>query len=288
MVLALAASLVTPAFACTEDGKSGFSPVDGTPVPVGEKSANITTEDEFNQIIDSVVDLYAPIVSSMGGKLKVARLWTDATANASASRSFGGVWNVNMYGGLARNQYITADGFRLVVCHELGHHIGGAPKNQGILGFGAWASNEGQSDYFAGLKCLRRVFLNDDNRSIVREMKDVPQVLTASCAKAYREDSEQALCVRIGMAGQSTANFLASARSKPLPDFATPDTTAVSQTNNAHPAAQCRLDTYLAGVVCEKTLNEDVSQKDEVPGTCHPTTGQTVGNRPLCWFKPKT
>lgn len=288
MALALAAafSLPTMTQACTEDGKSGFSPVDGRPVPVGEKSANIASEDDFNAIIDSVVHVYEPIVASMGGKLQVTRKWTDATANASATRSFG-VWNLNMYGGLARNEHITPDGFRLVVCHELGHHIGGAPKMPGLLGLGAWASNEGQADYFATLKCLRRVFLNDNNRAIVAEMKDVPARLTESCQKAYREDGEQAMCVRIGMAGQSTANFLASAASKPLPDFTTPDASVVSKTNNAHPAAQCRLDTYLQGVVCEKALGEDVDQKDEVRGTCHPSTGQTVGNRPLCWFKPK-
>lgn len=270
--------------ACSEDGSSGFAPHDGAPVPVGAKNANIATEDDFNHIITSVTDVYAPIVSSMGGELIVNRLWTNDTANANATRS-GAKWTLNMYGGLARHQAITPDGFALVVCHELGHHIGGAPKIGGLLSwFNKWASNEGQSDYFATLKCLRRVWVNEDNAAVMRDVV-IPETLMNSCDAAYRDVADRALCLRIGMAGLSTATFLAG--SKPAPKFETPVATAVTRTNDAHPEAQCRLDTYLQGIMCEQSFNEDVSQKEEVQGTCHPSLGQTVGNRPLCWFKPK-
>lgn len=285
LTILLALSLNLPqAFACTEDGSSGFAPVDGTPVEVGAKNANIATEEDFNAIIDSVVNVYEPIVNEMGGTLKVNRKWTDATANASATRS-GKTWTLNMYGGLARHAAITPDGFALVVCHELGHHMGGAPKVGGLLGWlNGWASNEGQADYFATLKCLRRTWLNEDNANVMREVA-IPETLRSSCEGSYRDVGERALCMRIGMAGHSTAAFLAG--SKPTPQFDTPSAVVVSKTNHAHPEAQCRLDTYLQGVLCEKTLNEDVSQKDEVQGTCHPSLGNTLGNRPLCWFKPK-
>jgi Zn-dependent protease with chaperone function len=54
-----------------------------------------------------------------------------------------------MFGGLARDPLVTKDGFSAVICHEIGHHIAGAPRK----GF-SWASNEGQADYFATTKCL--------------------------------------------------------------------------------------------------------------------------------------
>lgn len=284
-MILLALTLALPqAFACSEDGSSGFAPQDGTPVPVGAKNANIATEEDFNKIISSVTDVYAPIISSLGGELVVNRLWTNATANASAQRS-GSKWTLNMYGGLARHAAITPDGFALVVCHELGHHIGGAPKYGGLFSWAnRWASNEGQSDYFASLKCLRRVWMNEDNAAVMRDVL-IPETLRSACDASYRDMDDRALCTRIGMAGLSTATFLAG--SKPAPTFETPSTAVVRSTNNAHPEAQCRLDTYLQGVMCEKAFSEDVSQADEVQGTCHPTTGQTIGNRPLCWFKPK-
>ena len=226
----------------------------------------------------------------MGGKLEIQRKWNDGTVNAYAKQS-GSSWQVAMFGGLARHATINADGMSLVVCHELGHHIGGAPKKSGsIFGGGevnVWASNEGQADYFATLKCLRKTFLNDDNISIVSAM-EVPKALTDACTKSTKNDKEDnALCVRTGMAGKSVANLFAALSKLPEAKFDTPDTKKVSRTNDAHPKAQCRLDTYFQGSLCEISMNEDVSQKEEVKGTCHPSLGHKTGTRPLCWFKPK-
>ena len=66
-------------------------------------------------------------------------------------------WEVHMYGGLARHQAVTADGFALVVCHELGHHLGGAPQKVDWFGRLRWASNEGQADYWGTAKCFRKL-----------------------------------------------------------------------------------------------------------------------------------
>jgi hypothetical protein len=70
------------------------------------------------------------------------------------------------------------------------------------------------------------------------------------------------------------------------PKFDTPDPKVVTKTDDNHPAYQCRLDTYFQGALCEKAFTEDVSASSEVTGTCHGSTGQTTGLRPLCWFKP--
>lgn len=279
----LTLSVSSSVMACSEDGKSGFLPENDLRIPVGAKSLGGLTEAQFNAVIDKVETIYAPIVSNMGGTLKIARKWEDATVNANATRV--GVWLVNMYGGLARHQTITEDGFALVLCHEIGHHLGGAPKVSGFS-LNRWASNEGQSDYFATLKCLRKTFLNDKNTTIVRKLK-APKSLTEACAKAWPNKDDKAICVRSGMAGASVAALFAALRSQPEAKFETPDTKVVSSTDDSHPAHQCRLDTYFQGALCEASFNEDVSQKDEVKGTCHGSLGHTTGLRPLCWFKPK-
>ena len=281
----LALSLTGSVLACSEDGSSGFLPENNLRIPVGSKALGGISEAEFNAVITKIETIYAPLASRMGGNLKIARKWSDATVNANATRIGG--WNVNMYGGLARHQTITADGFALVLCHEIGHHMGGAPKVSGMLGLNRWASNEGQSDYFATLKCLRNTFLNDNNGLMVKKLK-APATLVAACAKAWPNKDDKAICVRSGMAGASVAGLFAALRSQPEAKFETPDTKVVAKTDDAHPAHQCRLDTYFQGALCEKTLNdEDVSQKEEVAGTCHTASGHKIGVRPLCWFKPK-
>jgi hypothetical protein len=281
-VLAFTLMLSGTAFTCTEDGSEGFLPENDLNIPVGAKRVGGLTEAQFNNVIEKIETIYIPLASSLGGNLKIARKWDDGTVNANATRLFG--WNVNMYGGLARHETITEDGFALVLCHEIGHHMGGAPK----VGFflNRWASNEGQSDYFATLKCLRKTFLNDDNVKVARKL-NAPKSLIQACTKQWRNLEDSAICIRSGMAGLSVSNLFAALRNKPEGKFETPDTSVVTSTNDAHPAHQCRLDTYFQGALCDVSMNEDVSQKDEVKGTCHRSLGHDIGIRPLCWFKPK-
>ena len=266
-VVALLVSGTT--LACSEDGSSGFLPENDLYIPVDAKGISTIDEREFNAVIDRIEAIYAPIAASMGGNLKIARKWTDGTVNASATRGL--AWNVNMFGGLARHNTITADGFALVLCHEIGHHLGGAPKvNSWIPLLNKWASNEGQSDYFATLKCLRRAFLSDNNPAIVKRMM-IPEILGKACTAAHQDINERAICIRNGMAGASVAALFAALRKQPEAKFETPDQKVVSKTYDNHPAHQCRLDTYFQGALCDKSFNEDLSQKDEVQG---PATGR--------------
>lgn len=272
--------LTTPIFACTPDAKEGFLPENNLKIFVNSKMAAGITEAQFNAVIDKIEPLYAPIISSNGGELKVVRNWKDATVNAYAEQK-GTEWSVQMFGGLARHKTITEDGFALVVCHELGHHLAGAPQYKDET----WASNEGQSDYFATSKCLRRAWMSDDNAAVISTL-EVPVSLTEACTKQWADANDRAICVRGGMAGASVANLFAALGWSKVPKFETPDTRVVAKTNDAHPATQCRLDTYFQGALCEKTFTDDFAKDSEVTGACHATTGQTTGLRPLCWFKP--
>ncbi len=271
--------------ACTIDGEEGFLPQNNFNISVDAKRLGGITEEQFNSVIDKIEGMYAPIVSSEPSApvLKVIRNWTDGTVNAYAQQT-GKDWKVSMFGGLARHEAITPDGFALVVCHELGHHIGGAPRKSSAWA-SPWASNEGQSDYFANLKCLRRVWNDEDNTTVVATL-EVPAALSEKCASAFT-GQEASLCIRGGMAGMSVAKLFQSLYSETnSPKFETPSAKVVVKTDDNHPATQCRLDTYFQGSLCEKSFNENVDAKSEVTGTCHATTGQTLGLRPLCWFKP--
>lgn len=283
MVFGLTFGNVT--FACSEDGSSGFLPENNVQIPVGFKSPlGGLTQAQFNEVIAKVERVYAPVVSNLGAKLVIERLWTNATVNALAKRDVPKVWTVQMFGGLARHQTVTQDGFALVLCHELGHHIGGAPKKRNAVN--PWSSSEGQSDYFATLKCLREVFLTEDNSAVVKTIA-APADLIAACKKAFTKDDVN-ICIRSGMAGASVANLFSSLGSSKIASFSTPDLTVVTANVDSHPATQCRLDTFFQGSICTKSSNEDVSQSDEIQGTCHGTTGHRSGLRPRCWHKPVT
>lgn len=248
------------------------------------KSDNGMTEALFNSVIDKVESVYSPIVSQAGGNLKIERKWDDGTVNAYASRR-GRSWNIVMFGGLARHAAVTADAFALVVCHELGHHLGGIPKMPGF--FASWATNEGQADYYATLKCMRKVFMADNNSNIVANL-NVPTEVSNLCTQQFSDKNEQLLCQRSAMAGFSLAMLLKILRKDPVdPSFTNKDPNVVTRTQHQHPATQCRLDTYFAGALCAVSDTQDVSYRDESAGVCYRANGDTEGARPLCWFKPK-
>ena len=262
---------------------AGFLPENSMSIPMGTFAIGGLTEEQFNGVLDRVERIFTPDVTKVGDVLKIKRLWTDATVNASAMRS-GNTEVINMYGGLARHPAITVEGFALVACHELGHHQGGAPKSGGWFG-NDWATNEGGSDYYASLKCLRRFFAEDDNAAIIATA-NIDPVADAACAAQFPDPNDQLLCLRTSMAGQSVADlFFAMKKETTPPRYGTPDSSIVRQTNDDHPATQCRLDTMFAGLSCAVPSGEGLSNSDYKVGSCYGPRG-TIGVRPLCWFAP--
>lgn len=251
-------------------------------VPRSEKAVGYgLEEDQFNQVINLVESMYRPIIAAKGGELEIQRLWTDETVDARAERQ-GNRYIIKMFGGLARHEAITQDSFALVVCHEIGHHLGGAPKmGPGDTYF--WSS-EGQADYFAPLKCLRRIFLNPSAASFTRH-KDSDPVAEKSCSASFKEPAEQAVCLRSAMAGVSLSTLFNGASGKSV-RLDTPDPAVVAQTYPLHPGGQCRLDTYFQGSLCSRPMAEELDDSDPIPGTCARSRGDVSGIRPLCWFKP--
>lgn len=263
-----------------------------TPSPL-EKS-NIS-QAKFNHIIDKAEKIYAPIIQSHRGKLVFNRLWKDNTVNASANQD-GSTWEVNMYGGLARRPEVTPDGFAMVVCHELGHHLGGyAFVNESEM---TWAANEGQSDYFATHACAKELW-KDEPEVNAKARETVKPFAKKVCDTNYSQQLDKDICYRTSNAGLSLATLLAKLRQSPAPKFETPDTSVVDVTFDNHPEAQCRLDTYLAGSACTvpfqkssipaKKLSDKFgveAEKEAGRVSCLARDGWVTAQRPRCWFKP--
>lgn len=264
---------------------AGFVPENDMKIPVGLFNVGGISEEQFNDVLTRLERLYKEDIERKGDRLRINRLWDDPTVNASAQRS-GNTQILNMYGGLARHPATNIEGFALVACHELGHHNGGAPKIRSMWG-NAWATNEGGSDYFATMKCLRRFFAEDDNAAILKDL-DLDPVADAACEAQFPDEQDRLICLRTSLAGQSVANLFQDLRKESTPpNFGTPDKSVVSKTNDNHPATQCRLDTYFAGMICVAKESEAVSDTDYKAGSCY-APRDAAGFRPRCWFAPPT
>jgi len=238
-------------------------------------------EVQFNEVLDVIEAVYGPLIEHRGLKFIIQRNWRDDTVNAMpfSSSSFMGL---AVYGGLARYRGMTQDSFALVTCHELGHLLGGFPNgNPGL-------ANEGQADYFATAKCLRRVFAEPASDSFSR-LSFIDPTAEQACARVFKQSSSRRICVRSAMAALSASLMTTGWGNEPeIPAFDTPDPYRTTVTDDRHMPKQCRLDTQFQGALCAKSANEDFSDTDPEPGACTESQGFTVGLRPRCWYYPPT
>ncbi|RYZ67283.1 MAG: hypothetical protein EOP05_17930 [Proteobacteria bacterium] len=249
-------------------------------IPISQKTG--VTKAEFDGVAAKIDRLYREEFRSRGGTLKMRANWESNSIDARANE-FGWFWLVSLYGGLARQPGMTRDAFALVACHEVGHHLGGAPN--AIL---SPLTNEGQADYYATLKCARRFFADEDNLAALRKT-GVERYLASECRKEFSIVAEQYVCMRSGMAALNLTRALQKINGdKKRISFQTPDTsTPVLFSKASHPPAQCRLDTFLNGARCPVPVNEALSETSYWPGTCdRKNQPANTGSRPRCWFKP--
>lgn len=268
------------ALACSSDGKSGIFPENNLYIPASSSAFNSASKDGFFNAVNKMQKVYAPFFEAQGRTFQIIADWDDGTVNAYANQN-GTVSEVYMFGGLARHPKVTEDGFMLVICHETGHHLGGAPRKGD-----RWASNEGQSDYYATLKCAREIWKDEDNAAVVAKM-EIPETVTATCQKAFDSATDIAICQRAAMGGKSLADTLGDLGQTGDTDFDKPDPSVVTETDDNHPEAQCRLDTYFAGAVCNKSKDVLPDPVDPTVGACAQEKGESLGVRPLCWYLPK-
>ncbi|MGE0173299.1 MAG: hypothetical protein AB7T49_10950 [Oligoflexales bacterium] len=254
---------------------------------------SLMTEELFHEIVDRLDQHYRPIIAQHGAELVLKVDWASTTENASAPKD-GNDWIINIFGGMARNEFMTPDGFALVLCHEMGHHLAGYPF-KGSLD----AASEAAADYYAAQVCTKELWRNDIQvNATFRDAVD-PKGKELCDAKWQSED-EQNLCYRITMAGLSWGLF--SGRKEEIkPSIATPDTTTVEVTNTAYPSAQCRLDTYVQGALCDHSFDHRIipgrktiagkasleAELEAIQNSCSEADGDKTGNRPRCWFNPR-
>ncbi len=117
---------------------------------------------------------------------------------------------IRIMGGMLAHPLLDPAALKLLLCHELGHLLGGPP----LKSRNGWSSTEGQADYFSSASCARS--LGYDEASFL----DAAVALTRIYAEVTRE---------------------------PSPRLDSCDERLVERTNYGYPAVQCRLDTLISG-----------------------------------------
>ncbi len=253
------------------------------------------TEEQFNKISDYVISLWAPIAKKHGATLSVNKKWNDSTVNAYAYQTSGNRWFIDMYGGMARRPEMTPDAFAMIACHELGHHFAGYV----FYANGETLSSEGQADYWAAHVCAKRVFSEAmKNQTAFLPPPQAPRYVLQRCSNLYKADKDKLICVRTALASKALADLLAVLEKSPPTKFEIQDKSQVQKTFVSHPAAQCRLDTYMAGAACTAPFDLNVIPGKGARGGensaaveaatskyfCTNTKTQAYAVRPGCWF----
>jgi hypothetical protein len=258
-------------------------------IPSHVKTSSTITEEDFLKAIEDMKNIYLPIFkNNYDAELVIEAKWQDGTVNAFAQQT-GKVWKVSMYGGLARHKETTLDGFRAVICHEIGHHIAGAPRKPSFVGI-SWASNEGQSDYYATTKCLRKFLsqpeqIKETYALYRKEITDEEDLFAKNqCKLVHKTFKDRAICFRSALAGKSLARLLGSLGGNAEVFFSKKDTRKVTKTNHNHPNAQCRMDTYFQGALCINDMDELAEAEDVKKAYCTAIENFEIGIRPDCWY----
>ncbi len=274
-------SLPLAAFGQTH-AHASFFPPNSLRFPVDGKSINQGLSQEATvSAIEAVKLAYDDYIRQDGREFTFDLLWKSEEVNAIHFASRSRVL-ISIFGGIARHPLMSADGFKFVLCHELGHSFGGFPQKSKE----DFASSEGQSDYYASLKCMRKVLAQEDNAKFLRAVQ-IPAVLKKACEQSHTSREDQLICMRSTLAGLNLGKILATLKAGiPTPDLSTPDLSVVQTTNLSYPTVQCRLDTFFQGALCTKPVHESLYYADEMKGTCNVSEGFTKGVRPACWFKP--
>ena len=194
----------------------------------------------FNQELALMQKAFSPLAEARNEKLMIAPDWTANDWANAMSRRWPPEDQIIVYSGLAYRKEISTDALALIVCHELGHLFGGEPLRDEYNQI----SNEGQADYWGTQACLQdafKLFDYKDDSTIPREG------IVLFCENHSELDS--VFCVRALKAAERIGSFFAHNANKPEPKVETPDQSVVDQTIHTHNSPQCRLDTFVAGLL---------------------------------------
>lgn len=282
--LALFLSTAQYSIAC----ENGFFPQNNLFIPANTQNA-LAKNAEAGMITKAIENIYNPVFAKDGKKLFINFKWKNPAVNAYATRDDHNNPVINITGGMLGHDLLGQDGLALILCHEVGHFLGGSPKKlRGRSTKKSWSSAEGQADYFATANCLKKVFRVVPKTVSVEKLKIKSDHKSKQVIRLQQETTKickDPICKRVAMASHNVAEVYASIDyySGEL-SLVNKDDYAVYQTIYDHPNPQCRLDTMVAALQCSDSESILFKDGNELASACK----NPKYRRPRCWFYPST
>lgn len=172
------------------------------------------------------------------------RFWWDLdTVNASFFKMEMGdeFWHhITVFGGFAKQPFMTADALAVTICHEIAHGLGGEPFKE------SGSTAEGQADYFATKTCLPLFFkYYTAQTNIVGDIEYIEDL----CSREDQRDDRD-YCVRSMNALKGDIEFFRMTGEESFYDQASPFIEdEFNHGSTYYPTAQCRIDIMIHGIL---------------------------------------
>ncbi len=237
---------------------------------------------DYLKLTRALETTYADQVRSLGGKLKFTLKETTGSPNAFAAKRTDGTWEVTVMESLLTMEEQTKSSLGIILCHEIGHFLGGEPYVVGIQLTPAVRSRapkkmscEGQADYFATSECIKTLNrklpdLFADNKGLLNPM------MAGECNQNYENKEDINLCLETLVASYQTVlvyQKMLQQMNVPQSFFGKIDNDPTDRVLNSvgeYPSLDCRYETFLNGTMCSELSGNE----------CH----DRKWSRPACWF----
>jgi len=197
------------------------------------------SKEQFKEVTQALHRAYSDLTIVVNNPQNGVDIWWDfKDKRASYSSNIDASGKITHYlfffGGLAQMSEMTPQGAALILCHELGHGIAGAPWKQNSK-----SSVEGQADFFATRFCLPKLL----------EILPIAQEPAPSDPIHRCTDL---LCRHLFIGIQSDLAVIKANNPSQEAQFGHEDLSKVESVNTQpwyYPSNQCRLDTLIAGAL---------------------------------------
>jgi hypothetical protein len=227
-------------------------------------SSSLTSvnETDFKNVNEIVLNIYTPIIAEkLNSSVELKEYYYNfggAFSRDSVRKLIGEPrFVLTLTGNIPNFASMNIAGYALVACHELGHIMGGEPRQRTALDL--WSSVEGQADYFATNTCMWRYV---KTLPLPELIKDLDDKTIDRCYEKFGSEIDRAHdCLKILAGIDAMAKYFNSnAKNKTNVSINNQDLSSVDRTMQKYPSLQCRVDTWMAGMFDEP--------------------------RPRCWYKP--
>lgn len=249
---------------------------------VGQFANASVNKTDYVRISNALKSIYADKIREQGGNLKFVLSEASGAPNAYAAKKGEDSWEITVVSSFLNLSHQTIPTLGIILCHEVGHFLGGKPYvvgKQMTAAVRAWApkkmSAEGQADYFATSECIKNLANQIPDLFVSNKgLLNLPS--SQECRRSYTNEKEIKLCNEILTASHQAIlvyQQILDQLSVPNSFFARIQNAASDRTLDLvgeYPELDCRYETFIKGTLCS-SLN--INECDDLKW-----------GRPACWF----